>query len=310
MARAGKHHWSDVEGSGGRLSRLLWALAGLTICVGTLVQAQGELATTHLVTVDGRNMRVRTQGLETRRSGQPLIVLEAGAGEGLDNWTPVFAQMARLGPVVAYDRRGIGQSEPDVVRPSLRRVAQSLHALLGALDEPPPYLIVGHSWGGLFTWAFSDQYAAELAGLVFLDVTDFETTQEEKVAAVAPEDRERVLAPPTIPPIPPDTPPGLRAEYEVVASEMLGNYPEARTLNRRSAVPVAVIVATPSARMQGLSGEMVNLQMKHQAQWALSSPNGQFMSADVGHMVHRDDPALVVRVVERLLMNRPAPAGR
>ena len=157
MARAGKHDWSDVEGSGGRLSRLPWALAGLSICVGTLVQAQGDLATTHLVAVDGRNMRVRTQGLETRRSGQPLIVLEAGAGEGLDNWTPVFAQLARLGPVVAYDRRGIGQSEPDVVRPSLRRVAQSLHALLGALDEPPPYLIVGHSWGGLFTWAFSDR---------------------------------------------------------------------------------------------------------------------------------------------------------
>jgi len=49
---------------------------------------------------------------------------------------------------------------------------------------------------------------------------------------------------------------------------------------------------------------MVRLQMKHQAEWALASPKGLFIAADhVGHMVHRDDPALVVRMIEHVLQN-------
>ena len=75
-------------------------------------------------------MRVRTSGLEGRQTGRPVLILEAGAGEGLENWRPVFDDLAHLAPVVAYDRRGIGESADDSERPSLRRVAQSLHALL------------------------------------------------------------------------------------------------------------------------------------------------------------------------------------
>jgi pimeloyl-ACP methyl ester carboxylesterase len=94
-------------------------------------------------------MRVWTAGIEQRRSGQPIVILESGAGEGLDTWKPVFGEIARVVPVIAYDRRGLGQSEPDTAKPTLRRVAHSLRALLRRMNISPPYVLVGHSWGGL-----------------------------------------------------------------------------------------------------------------------------------------------------------------
>ena len=152
--------------------------------------------------------------------------------------------------------------------------------------------------------AFADHYPGEVAGLVLLEVTDFESTADEKAAVVSAAEREKVLAPPTMPPIPPDTPQGLRAEYEVVASEMTRDYPEARSLGSWPAVPTAVVVATPPGRLRGLGGAMTRLQIRHQNEWALASPKGMFVTAGhVGHMVHRDDPALVVRLVDFVLHN-------
>ena len=110
------------------------------------------------VSVDGMPMRAWTSGLEGRKTGQPVLVLEAGAGEGLENWRTALDSLGSLAPVVAYDRRGVGGSAADSERPSLRRVAQSLHALLRQLGVAPPYVLVGHSWGGLFVRAFADQY--------------------------------------------------------------------------------------------------------------------------------------------------------
>ncbi len=287
--------------------KTLFALGAASLLAARVAIAQTATPSPQIVDVGGGQMRVLTAGLANRRLNQPVVILEAGAGEGLDNWRPAFAEIARVAPVIAYDRRGIGQSAPDSETPALRRVAASLHSLLEKLAVAPPYVLVGHSWGGLFVRAYIDRYADEVAGLVFLDVTDFETTREEKAAAVSPADRAAVLAPPALPPIPPDTPPGLRAEFGVVASEMTNDFPEARSLRAPAGIPVAVVVATPPGRLQGLGGVMVRLQMKHQAEWALTSPKGLFVAADhVGHMVHRDDPGLVVRLIEHVLQNAEA----
>jgi hypothetical protein len=97
----------------------------------------------------------------------------------------------------------------------------------------------------------------------------------------------------------------------VVGAEMTNDYPEARPLRLPTGVPVAVVVATPAGRLQGLGGAMVRLQIKHQAEWALTSPKGLFIAAShVGHMVHRDDPSLVVRLIEHVLQNAPNPPAK
>ena len=62
--------------------------------------AQGTAPDTQMVSIDGREMGVAVNGLEQRTSGQPVVILEAGAGEtGIETWTPVFDELARIAPV-------------------------------------------------------------------------------------------------------------------------------------------------------------------------------------------------------------------
>src|SRR5688572_5241028 len=107
--------------------------------------AQADASSTRMLAVDGVQMRVWTAGIEQRKPGQPVVVLEAGAGADLETWKPIFPEVSRIGPVVAYDRRALGQSEADTASPTFTRTAQTLHAVLQALKVQPPYVLVGHS---------------------------------------------------------------------------------------------------------------------------------------------------------------------
>jgi pimeloyl-ACP methyl ester carboxylesterase len=85
------------------------------------VNAQVAAPATQMVNVGGRAMQVAVAGLDQRKPGQPVIVLETGAGEtGIEPWTPVFAKLTRVAPVIAYDRRGVGQSEADTEKVTLQ----------------------------------------------------------------------------------------------------------------------------------------------------------------------------------------------
>jgi hypothetical protein len=88
------------------MCRPLGIAAIVTVGAVSVLQAQVAPAVPRLVDVDNRPMRVWIAGVERRNGSQPAVILEAGAGEGLDNWKPVFAQIA-ISPVVAYDRRGL-----------------------------------------------------------------------------------------------------------------------------------------------------------------------------------------------------------
>ena len=264
--------------------------------------AQPDWPSTRMIRIDGAQMRVATAGLEQRRPGEPVVVLEAGSGADLDTWKPVFVDIARLAAVVAYDRLGLGQSQPDPVTPTLTRNVRTLHAVLKELRIAPPYVLVGHSLGGVIIRGFSSLYPRETAGLVFLDVPDFESTREERAAALPPEDRQAALQPPVLPPIPPETPAGLRAVYEQLLLEMRDDYPSARQWRHPAGIPVAVVITTRADRLRGNGGAMVRLQVRHQSEWALGSANSLFVLAGhTGHQVHRDDPALVVDLIAHVL---------
>jgi pimeloyl-ACP methyl ester carboxylesterase len=292
-----------------------WRCPALVVAIlltgGAALDAQSTSPSTQTVNVEGRAMRVWTAGLDHRQSGRPVVVLEAGAGEGLETWKPVFGEIAQIAPVLAYDRRGLGGSDPDSVKPTLRRVAQSLHALLKQLKVAPPYVLVGHSWGGLLIRAYFDQHIEDVAGLVFVDaMSALGPTRAEMAGTAPPEERQKILEPPALPQIPADTPPGLRAEYEVVGSEMVNDYPEARSLRIPRGVPIAVVLAAPPGRVKSSGGASSMLGENRLAELALTSPKGLFVAAGhVGHLVHRDDPQLVRTLIEHVLKHaetRPA----
>ena len=199
--------------------------------------AQAPLSPMRMLDVDGVQMRVWTAGLEQRKAGQPVIVLEAGAGADLETWKPIFADAARIGPVVAYDRRALGQSGADTVSPTFTRTVRTLRAVLQTLKVPAPYVLVGHSMGGVFIRGFASMYPAETAGMVYLDVPDFESTREERAAVLPAEDRKAALAPPVLPEIPAGTPPGLAAVYQQQLNEMRDDFHQRAAGSSRRGFP-------------------------------------------------------------------------
>lgn len=263
--------------------------------------AQADVSSPRMIAVDGVQMRVWTAGIEGRKAGQAVIVLEAGAGADLETWKPIFSQLSGIGPVIAYDRRALGQSEADTATPTFTRTAQTLQAVLQALKVPPPYVLVGHSLGGVFIRGFASMYPGETAGMVYLDVPDFESTREERAAVLPAEERKAALAPPVLPEIPPGTGAGLAAVYQQQLNEMRDDFPSARNWKQPPGIPVAIVITTRADRLRGNGGAMVRLQMRRQSEWALGSPDSLFVLAGhTGHQVHRDDPQLVVRLIDHV----------
>jgi pimeloyl-ACP methyl ester carboxylesterase len=161
-----------------RLLILLAVAAGLMEpCIVTAQQF-----TPRMIEVEGRQVRVMTGGLEHLERGQHVVVLESGAGTPVENWRAIFADIAAFAPVIAYDRSGIGRSPWDDEPPTPRRRVQHLRALLATLELPPPYVLVGHSWGGPLIRSFAGYHHDEVAGLVYLDPTDFTETHADRLA--------------------------------------------------------------------------------------------------------------------------------
>jgi pimeloyl-ACP methyl ester carboxylesterase len=104
-----------------------------------------------------------------QRAGQaPTVVLESAFRERFESWDAIFDRVAALAPVLAYDRAGNRGSADDGEAPTPRHVAQRLHALLAAVGVKPPYVLVGHSWGGPLVRMYTALYPAEIAGIVYI----------------------------------------------------------------------------------------------------------------------------------------------
>jgi pimeloyl-ACP methyl ester carboxylesterase len=80
--------------------------------------------------------------------------------------------------VLAYDRAGVEKSDKIFQMPTIKVVAENLKAILTTLNISPPYILVGHSLGGLYVRGFAGIYPNDIAGLVFIDPADFTETKD------------------------------------------------------------------------------------------------------------------------------------
>jgi pimeloyl-ACP methyl ester carboxylesterase len=101
--------------------------------------------------------------------GSPVVVLEAGLGGGHRDWDAVQPELARTTRVCSYDRAGLGFSQLAPKRATATEKAEDLNKLLSAADVDRPYVLVGHSYGGMLARVFTAKYADEVAGVVLLD---------------------------------------------------------------------------------------------------------------------------------------------
>lgn len=279
--------------------------------------------------VDGRSFYV-----ESRGSGGPTVVFEAGALGRSDVWSRdllepagsrlmVLPAISDFTHVVTYDRPGtIGEVNPDldptgplfypsrsdpVPQPrTIADIVADLHALLIAAEVPGPYVLVGHSLGGLSMRLFASTYPDEVVGMVLVDATH-EDVWVEFEKALTPEAWKQFEA------------------LSVENPELMAAYPEAERLltaplvdNPNSTLMREAKAASPLRPMplvvlsHGIpfaapmpawpTGKMEGIMLALQGELAKLVPNARHVIArQSGHNIHQDQPELVIEAIRQVV---------
>jgi len=146
------------------------ALAAL-ILAGWFYQRLGLRRDARRFPPPGRNFDIggRRLHLYELGSGDPAVILEAGISATSLNWRHIQQAVAGFTRAVAYDRGGLGWSDPCLTPRTPSDIARELRTLLRAAAIEPPYVLVGHSFGALIVRRYSLLYPGEVAGVVLVD---------------------------------------------------------------------------------------------------------------------------------------------
>lgn len=284
------------------LALLLVGLTGGTADAHPLGEPPG-----HLYQVEGKAMHLYCRG-----TGSPTVVFDAGLGGTSLEWDATVERVAAFTEACVFDRSGYGWSDSRRQPRTSPREARELHTLLAAAGKQGPFVLVGHSFGGLNAQCFARNFPTDVAGLVLVDASH-------------PEQIERFLAPPyrvRIAPSsshglvqfgePPPPHPSLEADalklafYQAdhwrprraLAHELLGFRDSTRAVRTAPALPqVPLLVITRGrqswpATPQGDSLEALWLSLQRELA-AQSGRSAHLVARASGHMVHLDQPELV-----------------
>jgi len=158
---------------GRSLLGLLVLLISLGI-IGTIYQAIGANQDTRnfpppgqLVDVGGYQLHLYCIGAEN--TGNPTVILETLAGGLSPYWAWVQPEVAKVTRVCSYDRAGRAWSDPSPQLQDLPQTVDALHTLLVKANVAPPFVLVGHSIGGLYMRKFAADHSTEVVGMVLVD---------------------------------------------------------------------------------------------------------------------------------------------
>ncbi len=234
---------------------------------------------------------MRTASLCTSRPSARVdpVVMECGLDDGGSSgaWGSVPSGVAKFTEACFYDRAGLGKSAPGPEPRTSTRIANDLHSLLQQAGCQAPYILVGHSFGGLHLRRFVDLYPEEVAGLVLVDPTP----RELMVEPLKPEQIERLKAV--------GAPPGLIAEADGGVAASLSEWANLKPLPD---VPVVVITSSPpKADASDLDKQRYeSLAACHQGLVDMVSDGVHLTAAKAGHYIQLDEPSLVIDAIKQV----------
>jgi len=215
----------------------------------------------------------------------PAVILEAGTGDSSEVWSAVQNQVAQFGRVCSYDRLGQGKSDKLPMSHTADEIVTDLHQLLHAAVSPP-YVMVGHSIGGIYVRKYAQLYPTEVIGMVLLDSSHEE--QFSRVSAISPEWAQRVARQ-----FPPDE---QRAEGFLPPNERLvWHFDKPLVVIEHGEMPSAA-ASDPMAQKSEVIFHVLQQDL------ASRSKYGQLREAKAsGHYIQRDQPELVTRAIRGVI---------
>jgi pimeloyl-ACP methyl ester carboxylesterase len=246
------------------------------------------IATGKLVDVGGYRLRVDCRG-----QGDTTVVLEAGLCQTRASWGRVVGDVASFARVCSYDRAGLGDSDRAPGTRTPRRVVDDLERVLAAAGARAPYVLVGHSFGGLAVRLYAARHPEHVRGLVLVDASH-EAQYARFAELMTPQDRSAFL------------------EHEGGGNceglDLLSTAGELRAAGPVPAVPLVVLTARPRWAIAGCPDHAVRAEL--QASLVRLSPRGRQVVAErSGHFIQLDRPELVTAAV-RDVASAVAAGGR
>lgn len=251
-----------------------------------------------LIDVGGHRLAFRQAG-----QGRPTVVLEMGLGAAGCSYDVIAQRLAAFTHVVWYDHAGLGRSDPAPRPRTIADLAADLHALLYTAHIPPPYVLAGHSLGGLSVRYYQQRYPTDVVALVLID-------------AAHEEQRERLLA--ALPPEAPDELPGV-AQYRTALAvqwadpmandEGIDNIANSALMRPCGPLGDLPLVVISRGRPQAPAGLPADLVARREQAWqhmqrdlaALSSRCVHEIAEHSGHLMHKEQPDKVVDGIRRAL---------
>lgn len=158
------HIWLRHVAVCGIATLALAATAGGVTSRPAVITDMAYIEPAHLVDIGGRKMNIYCVG-----HGSPTVVFDAGLGDQIRAWAMVQPAIARVTRACSYDRAGLGFSDPSDRPGTAANAVDDLHRLLLAASIKRPYVLVGHSLGGMYLQLFADHYRSDVAGMVLVD---------------------------------------------------------------------------------------------------------------------------------------------
>lgn len=245
------------------------------------------------IDVGGHRLHYNCSG--RRRAGQPLVVMEAGNTNSSQVWFKVQPRVAEFARVCVYDRAGRGGSEEAKGAPHAGEdIVRSLRTVLQKTGARPPYVLVGHSLGGVLARLYAARHPREVAGIVLVDSTHEE--QDARAEALIPEEVKAQFTP---------------EERTIQSDERLDFekiFAQARADRWKADVPLEVLTAgrieagEADPRIAPLLPKFEEIRQELQRELVRRSPRGrQTVARQSGHFIHWDEPELVVEAIKRVV---------
>lgn len=230
------------------------------------------------VDVGGHRLRLLCSG-----EGEPVVVMDTGLGDSLEVWSDLRPLVAGFARVCVYDRAGLGGSEPGPLPRTSDVIVEDLHRLLARSGEPAPYVLVGHSFGGLNVRLYASRHPGEVVGLVLVDATheDFPALE----ARVRPEEERLKL----------ET--NLAATSPSALSELRSIQESSRQVREAPPLDAIPLVVVSSGLPRG-TPEMAEAWTRFQRDLARKARGGvQIIAERSGHYIQHDQPGLVAEAI-------------
>jgi pimeloyl-ACP methyl ester carboxylesterase len=276
--------------------RLLWAqLAVLASLALTVAACSGQAPPARQATQSAAaqpkiayaNIGGYTLAYECAGTGRPTVILEAGyTASGIDTYgRAILPALARRTRVCTYDRAGDGLSDarPASLRPLTGATqARELHTLLEAVHVGPPYVLVGHSYGGMVTREFAALYPHQVSGMVLLDASS-----EPEVAVY-----DRLHAGPWV-----------DGTVQPAPNQRIDIHATVRELERSPRLSETPLIVITAGLLQDRWLKTVpELEARAQTRLAsLSTDSIHVLDRGIGHLIPALDPQIVIAATQTVL---------